>query len=137
MSDALLAGIHALWEPARAVDRLASAERVIDLTRRTHHVDNQLEARLARLHALVQLWRVHDAGLELASYARLAGRLDRPDVPGAFAASRRAMLAQISGRYDEQARQGEIAYRQALLARYARRRAPPSRAPVAHRAGLR
>lgn len=115
-SDALLATIHALWEPHGAADRLAAAERVIALTRSTHHVDHELEARLARVHALVELWRVHDAGLELAGYARLAARLNRPDV-NVFVASRRAMLAQISGRYDEQARQGEIAYENAVLAR--------------------
>lgn len=115
-SDALLAGIHALWEPAGATDRLAAAEQVIALTRRTHHVDHELEARLARVQALVQLWQVHDAGLELATYARLGARLDRPEVD-TYIASRRAMLAEISGRYDELARQGEIAYRQAVRAR--------------------
>lgn len=116
ISDVLLATIHALWEPEGVPDRLTAAERVIALTRITHQVDHELEARLARVHALVELWQVHEAGLELASYARLAARLERPDV-NVYVASRRAMLAQISGRYDEQVRQGEIAYQNAKQAR--------------------
>ncbi len=114
-SDALLATVHALWEPAGVLDRLTAAERVIMLTRRTHDIDHELEARLSRVHSLVELWRVHEAGLELATYARLAKRLDRPEVD-VFVASRRGMLAQISGRYDEQLRQGEAAYQAAVLA---------------------
>jgi class 3 adenylate cyclase/tetratricopeptide (TPR) repeat protein len=113
--DALLATVHALWEPAGALDRLSAAERVIALTRRTHHPDHELDARLARVHALLEVWRVHDAGLELATYARLATRRDRPDL-NAFVASRRALLAQISGRYDEQRRQAEIAHANAVAA---------------------
>jgi tetratricopeptide (TPR) repeat protein len=114
-SEALLATIHSLWEPAGATDRLSAADRVIVLARQTHSIEHELEARLARVHALVERWQVHEAGLELATYARLAARLDRPDV-NVFVASRRAMLAQISGRYDEQLRQGEIAYTNALAA---------------------
>jgi class 3 adenylate cyclase/tetratricopeptide (TPR) repeat protein len=114
-SETLLAAVHALWEPAGATDRLAAAERVIALTRRTHHLEHELEARLARVHALIDLWRVQDAGLELATYARLAARLDRPDL-NVFVASRRGLLAQISGRYEEQRRQGEIAYANAVAA---------------------
>ncbi|RHW25365.1 adenylate/guanylate cyclase domain-containing protein [Nocardioides immobilis] len=114
-SEALLATVNSLWEPTGALDRLSAAERVITLTRRTNDVDHELEARLARLHALVEVWRIHDAGLELATYARLAARLDRPEL-NVFVASRRGMLAQISGRYDEQARQGEIAYTNAVAA---------------------
>jgi class 3 adenylate cyclase/tetratricopeptide (TPR) repeat protein len=114
-SEALLATVHARWEPGGSAERLAAADRVIALTRRTRVVDHELEARLARVHALLEQWQVHEAGLELATYARLAARLDRPDVD-AFVASRRALLAQISGRYDEQRRQGEIAYAKAVQA---------------------
>lgn len=116
VSHALLATIHALWEPAGAEERLRASDRVITLARRTHVVDHELEARLARTHALLELWRVHEAGLELAAYARLGMRLDRPDVD-VFVASRRALLAQISGRYDEVVRQGDLAYQHALRAR--------------------
>lgn len=115
-SSALLATIHSLWEPGVVLDRLGAAERVIALTRRTHDLDHEVEARLARVHALVEDWRVHEAGLELATYARLAARVGRPDLK-AFAASRRAMLDEISGRYDEQVLQGELAYEHALAAR--------------------
>lgn len=114
-SEALLATVHALWEPSGVLDRLAAAERIIALTRQTQDIDHELEARLARVHALVEAWRVHDAGLELATYARLAARLDRPEL-NVFVASRRGMLAQIDGRYDEQLRQAEIAHAHALAA---------------------
>lgn len=114
-SEALLATVHALWEPSGARDRLAAAEQVIVLTRRTHDLDHELDARLARVHALVEAWRVHEAGLELATYARLAARLDRPEL-NVFVASRRGMLAQVNGRYDEQLRQAEIAHTNALAA---------------------
>lgn len=114
-AEALLATVHALWEPSGVSDRLAAADRIIALTRQTQDIDHELEARLARVHALVETWRVHDAGLELATYARLAGRLDRPEL-NVFVASRRGMLAQIDGRYDEQMRQAEIAHANALAA---------------------
>jgi class 3 adenylate cyclase len=114
-SEVLLATVHALWEPTGVQDRLTAAEGVIALTRRTHDLDHELEARLARVHALVEVWRVHEAGLELATYARLVARLDRPEL-NVFVASRRGMIAQIDGRYDEQRRQAEIAHAHALAA---------------------
>ena len=78
-SEAWLATVHALWEPAGAEDRLRASERVIVLARHTHDIDHELEARLARVMALVELWRVGDAEFELAAYAGLAAsRSARP-----------------------------------------------------------
>lgn len=114
-SEALLTAVLALWEPEGVSDRLSAAERVIALARRTRDVDIELEARLTRMHALIELWRVWEAELELAAYARLAKPLDRADLK-VFVASRRAVLGLISGRYDEALRQAEIADRNAVLA---------------------
>lgn len=99
-TEALLATVHALWEPAGAAERLQAADRVIALARRTHNVEHELEGRLARVQALIEVGRVQDAEFEVATYARLAAVLDRPALR-AFVASRRALLATIKGRYDE------------------------------------
>ncbi len=114
-TEALMSTVHALWEPAGAGERLVAAERVIALSRRTHDVEHELEARMARAQVLVELGRVQDAEFEVAAYARLAEPLDRPALR-VFVASRRSVLALIYGRYDEAVRQSELAYESAVEA---------------------
>ncbi len=115
MTEALLARVHALWEPAGAGERLDAAEQVIALTVRTHDVEHELEARLARVQALVEVGRLQDAEFELAAFARLAAPLERP-LLDAFLASRRAVLAVIGGRFDVARHQSELAYENAVAA---------------------
>lgn len=115
LCEVMLATLHTLWEPDGAETRLAAADRVIALTRHTHDLDHEGEARLARLHALLEVWRFREAELELASYARLAERIDSAHLD-TFVASRRSMFAQITGRYDEALTYGEAAYRSAVAA---------------------
>lgn len=110
-----LASLHALWDPAGAPDRLSAADRLIPVARRLGNLEAELEARLALVHALVEVGRVDDAELELSTYARLAAPLKRHDL-GAFVASRRALLAMVRGRYDEIDRQAEQAREHAIAA---------------------
>jgi tetratricopeptide (TPR) repeat protein len=111
----MLGKVSALWEPSGAADRLSAADAAIGLARRTGDLDREMEARVGRIHSLVELGRVQEAQLEVATYARLAEPLDRRDLD-AFVASRRAMLALIDGRIDDALRFGENAYAAATAA---------------------
>jgi tetratricopeptide (TPR) repeat protein len=115
LCDVLLAQVNALWEPSGAADRLTAAERAIAAARRARDLDRELAARLARIDALVEVGRLGDAELEVATYGRLVRPLDRPELE-AFAASRRASMAMAVGRLDDMIRLGEDAYRAAVAA---------------------
>ncbi|HVE26804.1 MAG TPA: hypothetical protein VNC22_15445 [Sporichthya sp.] len=94
-----LAWVHALWEPAAAAERLRAAERAVEIARSAGLVPAELEARMARVDALLGLGRLVDAEVELGTYALLAP----PDDPDCriFAASRRTTLCALRGRFDE------------------------------------
>jgi class 3 adenylate cyclase/tetratricopeptide (TPR) repeat protein len=109
------AALNAMWDPAGARDRVRSADDLIPVARRLGDVEAELEARLARVHALIEMGRVDDAELELATYARLAAPLRRDDLQ-AFVASRRAVVANVRGRFDEVDRQAELARAAAVAA---------------------
>jgi hypothetical protein len=115
LCDALIAQVNALWEPKGVADRLAAADEAIDAARRCRDLDRELVARLGRIDALVEIGRVADADLEVATYSRLVRPLRRADLD-AFAASRRASMALIRGRLDDMAGHGEDAYRAAVAA---------------------
>lgn len=112
---ALLAQVNSLWEPSGAPDRLTAAEGAIEAARRCRDLDRELVARLGRADTLVELGRVGEAELELATYARLVRPLGRPDLD-AFVASRRSSMALIHGRLDDMVRYGEEAHRAAVAA---------------------
>lgn len=97
--DAELAGVHALWEPAAAQDRLAAAEQAVAQARSARLGMPEVEARMARVDALLGLGRLGEAEIELATYVRLAPSGD----PGCrlFAASRRVTLCAVRGRFEE------------------------------------
>ena len=105
---ALLARQHALWDPAGAEARLVAAEEATSIARDVGDIDGELGARLARVHALIEVGRLADAEVELATYARLAAPLDRPDLR-VFVSSRRSLVAAIRGRFDEAARHADEA----------------------------
>ena len=112
--DALLARVHALWEPAGALERLAAVDRAVEAARRSRLLDRELDARIARVDALVELGRVTDAEFELTTYGRLAPA-HRRDLQ-TFLASRRATLATIRGRLDAVLREAEVAESHAAAA---------------------
>jgi hypothetical protein len=97
----------------RAADRLELAERIIELVRQSRHTEHELEARLARFHALMDLGRVVEAEVELGRYERIG--LDDQSAQ-AFVASRRSMLALLHGRYADAIAQADRAHRAALEA---------------------
>ena len=96
---ALLARVHALWEPAGAEDRLDASERAVAIARREGALDLEIDARQARIDVLLGLGRITDAEVELQTVERLADENDPHR--RTFAASRRSTLQLIRGRFDE------------------------------------
>lgn len=94
-----LAGVHALWEPGAAHERLSAADEAVRLARDAHLDDLELDARMARVDTLLGLGRLGDAEIELGIYRRLAPASD----PGRrfFAASRQSTIALVRGRFEE------------------------------------
>jgi tetratricopeptide (TPR) repeat protein len=113
VAEVLLTRIHALGEATPAADRLELAERVIELVRSSRHTEHELEARLARFHALMELGRIVEAEVELGRYERLCGD---DAAARAFVTSRRSTLALLHGRYDDAIALADRAHAAALEA---------------------
>jgi hypothetical protein len=92
--------LHALWDPAGAADRLATASEIIELARTTGDGARERRALFWRFVALMELGRVAEAESALAVFEREAAAAG--DAPGAVTATaRQAMLAVLRGRFEE------------------------------------
>ncbi len=105
--EAELAGVHALWEPTAARERLAAADRAVAVARAARLAAVEVEARMARVDALLGLGRLGDAEIELATYVALAPPGDADC--RLFAASRRTTVFAVRGRFDEAERAADEA----------------------------
>lgn len=110
--EAELAGVHALWESAAASDRLDAADRAVAAARAGRLAGHELEARMARVDSLMGLGRLGEAEVELATYTGLAPPDDRDC--RLFAASRRAALYLLRGRFEEAERSADVVAEVAL-----------------------
>ena len=89
--------LHALWDPAGAVDRLETATQIVVLARRSGDRDRERAGLFWRFVALMELGRVSEAEAALASYERAS---TDDAIANVVVTSRRAMLAIVRGRYD-------------------------------------
>jgi hypothetical protein len=92
--------LHALWDPAAAADRLATASEIVELARATGDGARELRGLFWRFVALMELGRVAEAESALAVFEREAAAAG--DAPAAvMAVARQAMLAVLRGRFDD------------------------------------
>jgi len=115
LAEVLSARLYVRWAPEAAAQRLATSTEIIELAVRTGDVRRELDGRMWRLIALLEVGRVGEAEAELDRYERLAERLDQPEFLF-FARSRRATLATLRGRFDDAERLARAAYELALKA---------------------
>src|SRR6266487_284607 len=115
LAEVLSARLYVRWAPEAAVQRVATSTEIIELAVRTGDVRRELDGRMWRLIALLEVGRVGEAEAELDRYERLAERLDQPEFLF-FARSRRATLATSRGRFDDAERLARAAYDLALKA---------------------
>jgi hypothetical protein len=100
LAEVLDARLHALWDPAASVDRLAAASEIIELARAAGDVDRERHGLFWRFMALMELGKVTEAEATLAVFAR-AAQLAGDARAGVMVTARHAMLASLRGRYDQ------------------------------------
>ena len=99
LAEVLDARLYALWDPAGAQDRLATAAELIRLGRVSGDERRERDGLFWRFVALVELARVDEAEVTLAAFERAAGTAG--DAEGSvMALSRHSMLAVLRGRFD-------------------------------------
>ena len=92
--------LHALWDPAAAADRLATASEIVELARAGGDHARERRGLFWRFVALMELGRVAEAESALAVFEREAAAAG--DAPAAvMATARQAMLAVLRGRFEE------------------------------------
>lgn len=102
LADVLDARLYALWDPAGAEDRLAAASEIIDLARAAGDGARERDGMFWRFVALMELARVAEAESALAAFHRAAATAGDARAV-VMATARRAMLANLRGRFDEAA----------------------------------
>jgi hypothetical protein len=96
LAEVLSARVFALWSPETVHERLGAAERIVDLALRAGDLRRELDGRLWRFIALLELGRVMEAVFELGLYEGAADRAGQPEF-GFYVRSRRATLATLRG----------------------------------------
>jgi tetratricopeptide (TPR) repeat protein len=98
----------ALWSPARAHERLATASAMIEAAHAAGDREASLQGHNWRVVDLMELGRVADASAEIDRYDALAHRVGLPHYRW-YAPLWRACLAMLAGRWSEIAELGERA----------------------------
>jgi AAA ATPase-like protein len=94
------ARLHAMWDPAGADDRLATATEIVALARAAADAAAQRRGLFWRFVALMELGQVATAESALAAFAR-AAETAGDSAAGAMVTSRYAMLAVLRGQFDQ------------------------------------
>jgi len=115
LADVLASHLFVIWSPSTAPERLVIAAEIAAISRRVGDLRSELDGRLARMIALLELGRVAEAEAELAEYERRAEQFGQPEFRF-FALSRRAMLATMYGRFAEAEALARAAHVQAVAA---------------------
>jgi tetratricopeptide (TPR) repeat protein len=98
VAEVLDARLHALWDPAGAQDRLATASEIVAVARAAGDSRLERSGMLWRFIALMELARVDEAERALVGFERAAQAAG--DAEGlVIALSRHAMLAGLRGRF--------------------------------------
>ncbi|NMO54054.1 ATP-binding protein [Actinoplanes sp. TBRC 11911] len=99
IAEVLDARLHALWDPAAAEERLATASEIVERAREAGNATVERRGLFWRFVALAELGDLDAAEAALTAYAR-AGELDGDAEAGVVTLARQAMLAMIRGRFD-------------------------------------
>ncbi len=99
LAEALDARLHALWDPAGALDRLGAATEIVALSRQAGDKALELSGIFWRFVALMELARVDEAEVVLGTYQRAANAAGDAEA-ALIAVSRHAVLANLRGRFD-------------------------------------
>ncbi len=99
LAEVLDARLHALWDPAGALDRLEAATEIVELSRQTGDGALELSGLFWRFVALMEMARVAEAEVVLGAYQRAATAAGDAEA-SLMAVSRHAVLANLRGRFD-------------------------------------
>ena len=99
LAEVLDARLHALWDPAGALDRLEAATEIVALSRQAGDKALELSGTFWRFVALMELARVDEAEVVLGAYQRAASAAGDAEA-SLIALSRHAVLANLRGRFD-------------------------------------
>ena len=100
LAEVLESGLHALWDPAAAHERLSTASRIVALARTAGDAAAERRGLFWRFTALVELGRLDEAEAALTGYARAGEQAGDPEA-AVVVLSRQAMLTAVRGRFEE------------------------------------
>lgn len=100
LAEVLDARLHALWDPAGAEDRLATASEIIEHARTSGDGVRERQGMFWRFVALMELARVPEAEAALVAFERASERAG-DDEAIVMAIARHAMLATLRGHFDD------------------------------------
>ncbi|WP_146615760.1 ATP-binding protein [Nonomuraea aridisoli] len=99
VAEVLDARLHALWDPAAAHERLATASRIVEQARVTGDGEAERRGLFWRFVALAELGELTGAEAALTAYSR-AGELAGDVEAAVMVLARQSMLATVRGRFD-------------------------------------
>lgn len=100
LAEVLDASLHAVWDPAGAVNRLDTGAQIVELARSAGDDALERQGLFWRFIALMELGRVGEAESVLAGYTRAATAAG-DEVALVTARGREAVLAALRGRFDD------------------------------------
>ncbi|MFG2075459.1 AAA family ATPase [Nonomuraea maritima] len=99
IAEVLDARLHALWDPAAAGERLATASEIVEQARQAGDAEAERRGLFWRFTALTELGELVSAEAALTAYAR-AGELAGDPAAAVVVLARQAMLATVRGRFE-------------------------------------
>lgn len=99
LAEVLDSGLHALWDPAAAHERLVTASEIVEQARRAGDAVLERRGMFWRFTALAELGDLGSAEAALTAYAR-AGELADDAEAAVVVLARQSMLATIRGQFE-------------------------------------